>query len=383
MRVLYVSHTPEMSGAEYSLLELVAALDGQVQPIVACPPGPLAECIHERAIPHIPVRRIDGGSRLHPIHTLDALRALGAGARAIRRVAADVDIVHANLVRAGLIAAASGGRAPLVVHLRDAAKPTLTWKVAKRVVSARATAVIANSAYTAEHFVYPGFRPTVHVIPSPVDLSRFAELPPRDAARAALGLAPGDLALGVVAMLSPHKGQATAIEALARIRRVRPDARLVLVGSSKWRTAATTHDTAGYADDLRRSAAELGDEAVLFAGERSDIPAVMAALDIVLVPSWHEPWGRTVIEAMAAGTPVIASAVGGPTESIDHGRTGLLVEPCDPDALANAVLELAAAPERGAQLAAAAQGEVGRWRVERHAEQVLAVYEQARRQRAA
>ena len=175
-------------------------------------------------------------------------------------------------------------------------------------------------------------------------------------------------------MLSPHKGQATAIEALAQIRKTRPDARLVIVGSSKWQTAATTHDNVAYEQELRRLAGELDDNAVVFAGERRDVPAIMAALDIVLVPSWHEPWGRAVIEAMAAGTPVIAAAVGGPTESIDDGRTGLLVTPRDAGALASAVLTLAGDAPRREQLAQAALAGVDRWRVERHAEQVADVY---------
>ncbi len=375
MRVLYVSHTPEMSGAEFSLLELIDALAGEVEPVVACPEGPLAGHVRERSMRHVAVPRIDGGSRLHPVHTLAALRALGAGARAVGRGSADVDLVHGNLVRAGLMAAMV--RKPLVVHIRDAAKPTMTWAVAKRVVSRRARAVIANSQYSAEHFVYPGFRPAVHVIPSPVDLSRFEQLPPREAVRAELGLAPDDIALGVVAMLSPHKGQADAIAALARVRETRADARLVLVGSAKWQTAATTHDNAGYADELQRAAAALGSDAVIFTGERDDVPALMAALDVVLVPSWHEPWGRSVIEAMAAGTAVIASAVGGPTESIDHGHTGLLVEPRNADALAQAVLELAGDPERRRALADAARAGVDRWRVERHAAAVLDVYREA------
>ena len=90
MRVLYVSHTPEMSGAEYSLLELIAALEGRVEPIVASPQGPLADRVRERGIAHVAIGRIDGGSRLHPVHTTKSVRTIARGARTLRRVAAEL-----------------------------------------------------------------------------------------------------------------------------------------------------------------------------------------------------------------------------------------------------------------------------------------------------
>src|SRR5207237_622624 len=73
---------------------------------------------------------------------------------------------------------------------------------------------------------------------------------------------------------------------------------------------------------------------VYFAGERTDIPAIMGALDILLVPSWSEPFGIVMIEAMAAGTPVIATQEGGPADVIRSGRDGVLVPPRQPPALA-------------------------------------------------
>jgi glycosyltransferase involved in cell wall biosynthesis len=79
---------------------------------------------------------------------------------------------------------------------------------------------------------------------------------------------------------------------------------------------------------------------VVFTGRRDDVPAVTAALDVAVLPSYREAQGLTILEAMALSRPVVASAVGGIPEMIDDGRTGLLVPPHDPDALAAAIVRL-------------------------------------------
>ena len=77
-----------------------------------------------------------------------------------------------------------------------------------------------------------------------------------------------------------------------------------------------------------------------FTGRRDDVPAVTAALDVAVLPSYREAQGLSILEAMALGRPVVASAVGGIPEMIDHGRTGLLVPPREPDILADAITRL-------------------------------------------
>jgi glycosyltransferase involved in cell wall biosynthesis len=109
---------------------------------------------------------------------------------------------------------------------------------------------------------------------------------------------------------------------------------------------AARYDNEAYEAALHGLTSDLGvGEAVTFLGERTDIPEILRALDVVLVPSWEEPFGRTVIEAMAMGTPVIATSVGGPAEIIRSGRDGLLLPPRDPARWAESVCNLLRHPE--------------------------------------
>jgi glycosyltransferase involved in cell wall biosynthesis len=108
-----------------------------------------------------------------------------------------------------------------------------------------------------------------------------------------------------------------------------PSAHLLIVGEGTER------------DSLEAQAASLGlGESVIFTGRRDDVPAVTAALDVAVLPSYREAQGLSILEAMALSRPVVASAVGGIPEMIEHGRTGLLVPPRDPDALAESIIRL-------------------------------------------
>jgi glycosyltransferase involved in cell wall biosynthesis len=116
-------------------------------------------------------------------------------------------------------------------------------------------------------------------------------------------------------------------------------------------------------------------DAVEFVGEREDIPEAMARADAVLVPSIEEPFGRTVAEAMAVGTPVVATTVGGPAEVIDNGTTGLLVPPAEPAAWSDAIRSIMEHPEKAREMGRLAS-EVAhrRFSVERHVAAMMEVY---------
>jgi glycosyltransferase involved in cell wall biosynthesis len=170
-----------------------------------------------------------------------------------------------------------------------------------------------------------------------------------------------------VGRLAPVKGQRELIEALALLRR--PDALAVLAGKDL--------ETGGsYQCELEALAAELGvRERVVFAGYRDDVPALLAAADVFVLPSFVEGLPLTVLEAMAAARPVVASRVGGTPEAVVHGETGVLVPPGDVEALAGALNELLADPERARRL-----GEAGKQRVKERfsvgvmSDRVLAAY---------
>ncbi len=135
--------------------------------------------------------------------------------------------------------------------------------------------------------------------------------------------------VGVVARLEAEKGHRTLIDAWPDVLSAVPNAWLLIVGEGSER------------DSLEAEAASLGvSERVVFTGRREDVPAVTAALDVSVLPSYREAQGLSVLEAMALSRPVIASNVGGIPEMIEDGVTGLLVPPNDCDALSAAIIRL-------------------------------------------
>lgn len=378
MRVLFVNHTARVSGGELSLLGLLAALPPQVEAAVACPPGPLVARLDAAGIARLPIQGTDGSLRLHPLRTPRALAEMARAAVGVDRAAARfrADVVHANSIRAGLIAVAAriaGGR-PTVVHARDCLPPGPVSGMTLRAL-ARADAVIANSGYTRTALGPAAAR--ARVVHNAIELERF-EAPHLDrvAARARLGIEGDAPALAVIAQITPWKGQDDAIRIAAGLRRRHPQLRLLLVGSAKFDSPSTRHDNAAYLAGLHRQAAAAGlADAVSFLGERDDLPEILAALDLVLVPSWEEPFGRTVIEAMAAGVPVAATAIGGPAEILDHGRTGLLLAPRRPWRWVEEIGPLLEDGERRAATAALARAEARRrFALDGHVDAVLGVY---------
>lgn len=143
-----------------------------------------------------------------------------------------------------------------------------------------------------------------------------------------LGLGEQPLML-CVGRLTPQKGQAALIEAFAELRKCGSSARLLLAGDGAWR------------ETYERRARDLGlDAAVSFLGTRSDVPELLAASDLLALPSLHEGFGLVLVEALASGVPVVASRTGPIPEIVRDGETGILVEPGEPAALVRGIATL-------------------------------------------
>jgi glycosyltransferase involved in cell wall biosynthesis len=154
--------------------------------------------------------------------------------------------------------------------------------------------------------------------------------------------------VGVVARLQPEKGVANFLKAAARVSAACPAARFLVVGDGPLR------------EELLRLADRLGlRERVRFLGHRADARELVGLLDVLVVPSLTEGTPLIVLEAMAAGVPLVASAVGGVTDQVRHGKEGLLIPPGDATALGDALLELLQDPDRAHRL-----GEAGRRRAD-------------------
>jgi L-malate glycosyltransferase len=381
VNVLFVNHTGQISGAERSLLELMAALPPDVTPLLACPEGDLAVEARALGVRVIRLPRGEPSLRLHPWRTPVGLAGLALSAIALRRTARRlrVGIVHANSTRAGLAARLSMRLhgPPVVVHVRDSLPQGRAADLTRHVLRG-AAAVVANSAYTARAFA--GDRPDagIRILHSPVDCERFdPALVSRSDARARLGLEPTAFVLGVVAQITPWKGQDDAVRMLPSLARRWPSIRLLLVGEPKFSGAGRRFDNHAYAAKLRELAHELGvTERAIFLGERDDVPELLRALDVLLCPSWEEPFGRSVVEGMAMELPVVATERGGPAEVVRPGVDGLLLPPRRPDLWAEAIEGLADPAHRASMGRSGRQHALASFSPAAHAAQMLELYDE-------
>lgn len=171
---------------------------------------------------------------------------------------------------------------------------------------------------------------------------------PRRAARHALGISGEGPAVGVVGRVEPWKGQDISVRMLARLRDT--TCSLILIGdrnSVSW---------PGFTPEVDRLITELGvAHRVVFTGHRDNADRLLRGLDVLVCASREEGFGLAVLEAAAAGIPVVATRCGGPEDMIEHEVTGLLVPPEDPAALAEAVESVFASPTAAARMADNAQ----------------------------
>jgi L-malate glycosyltransferase len=363
VRVLFVNHTAQVSGGERSLHDVLRALPVDVATAVACPDGPFADSVH----------------------TPSAIAGMGSAVAAVRRISRRfcADLIHGNSIRAGLIAglaAPLNGR-PAVVYVRDVLPPGRVSGLSISVAAREAAALLPNSQHTARALP-PELGHRIRVIYSALDLRRFdPEAVDGQAARRSLGLHRDDIALAMVAQLTPWKAQDDAIRVVARLRSEGHNVRLLLVGSAKFVARLTRYDNDAYRAWLGKLTCALEvEDAVHFIGERDDIPSILAASDIALVPSWEEPFGRSVVEAMAMKRVVVATNVGGPCEIITHERDGLLLPPREPELWTDAVRRLIVAPELRRDMGSAARARVAEaFRIESHVDALLDVYDRVLR----
>ena len=363
-RILYLDHTGELGGAERVLLDVLPRLDrNRIEPILAASPqGELLDRARALGVEVLPLRLDETARTLsREAWGLDPLgfvwRARGYLNEAMRLAALmrerRVDALHANTLKAhvlGSLAARLAGR-PLVWHMHDLPSTRGdTRNLLDQVARLARPEIIAVSAAVAAD-LSPAMRARARVVHNGLDLAAFDRAAASLAAPLALPAGDGPL-IGAISYLIPWKGHEVFLRAARRMLAVRPELRFVIVGEPifQWRDER---------DRLEGIAREVGvADRVAFLGHREDVPAVLEAFDLFVMPSLFEPFGRVLIEAMAASRPVVAARAGGVPEIVLDGETGLLVPPGDDAALAEASLALLADPARGRRL-----GEAGRRRV--------------------
>lgn len=257
----------------------------------------------------------------------------------------DVGVVHTHSSVDSWLAALSGKslRLPVVrsrhVSIRVHRRRALVYALADRIITSGATikGVVAAAGVNPDKIVS---------IPTGVDLGLFHPGVSGNRVRAELGL--DGPAVGIVANVRGSKGHRYFLEAAREILQSRPDTRFVIVG-----------DGVGF-DDVRRRVAEMRLERdVVMTGFRRDIPELMVALDVLVVASTKsEGIPQVILQALAVGTPVAATAAGGVPEIIRDGENGRLVPPADPHALSETILRLLADPARARAMARVGQAQV-------------------------
>jgi glycosyltransferase involved in cell wall biosynthesis len=303
MRILQVSSARERGGGETHVLELVDALRKRGHDVVVAGRrnGPLKP---EIALPFVNSADFFTAFRLRSILKKESF-----------------DILHAHVARDYTIAAASAWNISKtkLVFTRHLLLPVRAHALYRRVDGWLApTSQILKT-------LEPLSPKVSAVVPNWVDAGKFQYRPhPLHQ----------PVTIGLLGQISPHKGHDDAIEAL---RELGPGFRMLVAGKGE----------SGYIGALKKKSSGLPVDFLGFA----ELPEFFGMIDMLVVPSWEEPFGIVLLEAMASGVPVIATNRGGPVDIIRSALHGVLVPPRNPDMLANAIQSLAEDDERRALMA--------------------------------
>lgn len=368
-----VDHTAALGGGEIALLNLVAHLDrSRYEPVVLLfADGPLVQLLRNKGVEvHVrPLHPSVGGSRKDSLGAASLLkfaaigRSLafcGALAGLMRRLS--VDLVHTNSLKADLIGGVAARLAgiPLLWHVRDRIADDYlpravvrAFRLAGRLIPDR---LVANSHATLATLIGAAEPSADFQEVGRSHDNRQRRCVVHDGASLPVHMreTSGAPLVGLVGRISPWKGQDVFLRAAAEVAARFPDARFQVIG-------AALFEEQEYERQVRQLAASLN-VPVEFTGFRSDVGNLIEQLTILVHASTSgEPFGQVVIEGMAAGKPVVATAGGGVLEIVDHGKTGLLVPMKDHSAMASAISQLLADPAQ-----ARAMGRSGRQRVLEH-----------------
>ncbi len=325
--VLYVFAALPVGGAEMLLYNQIEALDrSRFRPMVCSlrDKGPMGKKIEELGVPVFALQGLK--SNRFEFQVILRLKQL--------LIREKVSIVHTHLLdggRYGRIAALWAGSPCIVSTFHNVyTRRRMRIHLINRFLGKFTHRIIAVSeAVKRDLLRYDGLEPDkVLVIPNMIDLDAFGR-GDRERVRRELGFTPRELVLGCVARLEEQKGHVYLLEAANLLRRQRAGIRLLLVGDGRLRSS------------IEHKAKELGLlDVVVFTGTSNRVAELMSAMDVFVLPSLWEGLGLVLGEAMASGVPVVSTEVGGTSEIVLDGETGLLIPPGDPEAIRKAVIRI-------------------------------------------
>jgi glycosyltransferase involved in cell wall biosynthesis len=308
-----------------------------------------------------------------------------AAARAIRRLIQSKRpaVVHTHMAKAGALGRLAARRAgvPVVIHTFHGhvlkgyfRQPIQSGFIAiERFLAKKTDALIAVSSQIRDELLGLGIGTPSQwrVIPVGLELDRFMEDEIDGAeAKRDFGLPPDQPAVGIVGRLVPIKDHETFFRAASLVLRQKPDVTFIVAGDGELRK------------QLEAYAAPLLGGRIRFLGWVSDLPKLYSALDAVVLTSTNEGTPTALIEAGAAGKPVVATRVGGVPDVVRDGETGFVVRPRSPKLIAERILGLIVHPTNGQAMGDAARGWVAdRFSAERLADDIAELYRELLRRR--
>ena len=319
----------QVAGAEILVAELIRRLGPRLDPVVFCldAVGPLGEELRSQGIPVVTFNRRPGRDWRVAWRMGGELRERG------------VEVIHAHqytpFFYSAIARVAAGGNPRLIFtehgrHYPDVVGRGRRWL--NRLLLARvATETNAVCGFSARALqAVDGFSAVpVGVLENGIEPGRYGRAVDPVAAKRRLGLSSERRYIATVARFHPVKDHRTLLEAYRSVAEARPDVDLLLVGDGPLRR------------DLERQAERLGlDRRIHFLGVRSDVPAILSAVDVFALTSVSEAASITLLEAMASGLPVVVTDVGGNPEIVRQGIEGLLVPRGDAVSIAQALLQL-------------------------------------------
>lgn len=374
VRVLHVITQLELGGAQQNTLYTCANLDrGRYEPVLACGPGGYLDD-EARALPDVPVHFVR--SLVRPVRPHRDAAALVALVRLMRRLRPH--IVHTHSSKAGILGRGAAWIAgvPRVVHsihgfsFHEGQRPAVraAYVAAERAVAGFTDVFIAVSHANREEGIARRIFPPqrCRVIRSGVDLSRFRAAGSRAGElRRELGLGPEDPLVGMIACLKPQKAPADFVDVARRVLEVEPRATFVLAGDGELR-GALEGAIAGVPEGAKR---------IRLLGWRRDTDRIVADLDVLLLTSRWEGLPRVLPEAMAAGRPIVATAVNGSPEAVVEGESGYLAPAGDTALMAARVVELLRDPARRLRMGEAGRRLAAEWDIDGMVRAQEALYE--------
>lgn len=332
IKILYISTESEMGGGEWSLLYLAERLDKKkFLPIVVCPStGTFPDELEARGIRVIilPLGRIK---------TLNPIPAVKTIIRLIKIILTErIHLIHANAPRANLLGGIAGRltRRRVIWHARN----FVVWGMVDtdKMFSFLTDRIIANSVAVSKRFKdIKGYGKKVSVVYNGVGLEKFNPGIDGYKIKREFGIQADVPLAGILSRMGPGKGQEYFMKAASIVKKSVPNIKFIIAGDAVLEEERTElSKLVNQAKELK-----LCDD-IIFTGYRSDIPDIMASLDLVVLATEAEPFGRVAIEAMAMAKPVIATNAGGIPEVVKDNITGILVPPKDVNAMAKAIVEL-------------------------------------------